>query len=1065
MLKEPIVAEVEAAMGLATIEQAVDAGFGIQGSSVGLDERVFGERSLEFDHIPQMFEVPFMKAGEYKAPSNWFVRNLSGDPDPRLQRMYEMRQGQMNEGVRTLKMFDTKFRQILKKTYGDEASYPNELIGKAIGTNAGVELNADVIEELNDERQLLLDGVFANPDLDAAGRDEARQDVYDYMDAKRDDLLRGQADALRVEQENALNELRGQSPELAKYIGVLRTDLIDELSKVMKSKYVYITRTYKMFTEAGYHEKLRESVVNETGDYEVVRTEAIAFFEKQFIESQTELNQKARGMDPKTAEDTAKQSLANNPTFGHDALVEFIDSYENPSVKTSIRNSDGYRVLMDNLKEKKGDASFPPALRAVLGENTDQDAGLTNLLLTYGTVMNMVANQSFLYNIAAVGRAENVVDAQPEDKFLMTGAERKEAMKKDHDKYSKWVTAKDRSSRNDPLAGLYAPPEMWEHLKVMTDKQMNNEMVSSAESTARYTGVIAAKATGVVMGIKTLGSFGFYLRNVMSNILYFGPSQGFINMPKMVQSAVKHLTQTLVSPEAVDARLAEYTGLEIIGDNMNTRLLGDLMKGRVEVDSLQKEMRGLEEKAGPLDQLGKAKKAGLAAVKKLTDMADAVDAFYKIAYFENELRVIEEAVETAPAGTSFASMKGNRRQMQMEAARKVLKTAQFSSQRVVLAQEASTNAFGLLFAPFLGFTSDVFRIPVNTAKIGWEELNSDSDVIKKRGAQRLAGLGIVMGGLSAALPAALSGILGGLDDEEQNALRESLPEYLRSHSMFYWKWNGELQSTDLTYVNPYAMIVDPFVRSFEKIMMGDYREAAAAMTVDFLGESFLSDQILAGVVWDITSNRDSSTGEQIYDGNADSIGDITSKTLGYFYKKAAEPNTFLKVRESIERAGLDTENFNDSSMGQLASMFYPAKVHTIDLDRSFRRMLFSEKQSAINSKSQLFEVYQAKPMTSEAVADIYFDHYDRQTRLDSRMYRFLRAYEGMGMSRAHMRHTLVKFGYGKRRADNILSGISEAPSLSPKMMSSLGERGLLDRAGPLYQAATEVPRWRLLDPR
>jgi len=140
-------------------------------------------------------------------------------------------------------------------------------------------------------------------------------------------------------------------------------------------------------------------------------------------------------------------------------------------------------------------------------------------------------------------------------------------------------------------------------------------------------------------------------------------------------------------------------------------------------------------------------------------------------------------------------------------------------------------------------------------------------------------------------------------------------------------------------------------------------------------------------------------------------------------------------------------------------------VHTIDLDKSFRRMLFSEKQSSLNSKSQLFEVYQSKPMTSEAVANIYFDHYDRQTRLDSRMYRFLRAYEGMGMSKPHMRHTLVKFGYGKRRADNILAGISEAPSLSPKMMASLGERGLLDRAGPLYQARTEVPRWRLLDPR
>ena len=58
---------------------------------------------------------------------------------------------------------------------------------------------------------------------------------------------------------------------------------------------------------------------------------------------------------------------------------------------------------------------------------------------------------------------------------------------------------------------------------------------------------VVSKLSGGAMAMKTLGSLGFYVRNVVSNALFFAPAQGFFNLKSMSKSAYKEIWKNAVS--------------------------------------------------------------------------------------------------------------------------------------------------------------------------------------------------------------------------------------------------------------------------------------------------------------------------------------------------------------------------------------------------------------------------------------------------------------------------------------------------------------------------------------
>ena len=148
---------------------------------------------------------------------------------------------------------------------------------------------------------------------------------------------------------------------------------------------------------------------------------------------------------------------------------------------------------------------------------------------------------------------------------------------------------------------------------------------------------------------------------------------------------------------------------------------------------------------------------------------------------------------------------------------------------------------------------EVPRIVINTFKLASEEIASGNPVLVQRGKLRRRSMIGTIGVLSSALPMALAA-LSGIGDEEDEAMRASIPDYLRGHTFFYYRWNGELKSVDLTYVNPYSLLVDPFLRGYENIRRGEFTEAGAAIALGLVRDQYLDDQILAGAVSEARRN-------------------------------------------------------------------------------------------------------------------------------------------------------------------------------------------------------------------
>lgn len=1021
----------------------------------------FDADAIDYSNFLESLEMPMMELGTYQSPTKMMDKLLRGELDPRILRLKNQRDFFNKATFDLVQRYKTKLDAIIERDFGGIDNAPLDLIQDATGSTKGVMLSEETIAQIEDDFNYDLDTIDTDETLTIDEKVEARDAALVTRNKAIADAEKAAADMLRARRDDALGQLALQSPELVQHIVQLRT-LTDELSKKvaglygfppeLKAKFdnqlgIYLTRTYRMFDEVGYGEKVLQDPA-----YEEIRNEAANFFEKQFIKQEVARRISGPNSVPRAqAEAEAKRELGlksmGGRTYGQLMVEEFISGYDKSGQAiTATGLSQSLKPLLDNIQMKR---DIPKPIRDLLGEK-GSEVGADNLLRSLVTTATMAANQSFLNHVREIGRSSG---------WLLTASELTENRKKDYDTYKDYKPIRSSTTSSyDPIGELYGPSEMVEGFrKVFSPDGMRFNQTTAQEVVAKTMGVVS-RLSGTAMAAKTLGSIGFYVRNIVSNALFFAPAQGFVNFKSMATKAYDEVWSNAVrDPNKIDSYRTKLISLGVIGDDINTSIMTAMLNGGQSVDDVETK----------LNQLIDTANKGMKPLKWLSERAQvlsaSVDAFYKIAYFENELRVLKEArsVDTG----SLASMSDS--QLERMAAEKVLATAQSSSQAPPVVREVTKSGIGLLFAPFLRFKVEIPRIVLNTYKTSLLEMRSNNPVLVQRGITRFAGMSFMLTGVSAIVPAVAS-MVAGIGDDEDEALRSSLPEYLRNHTFFYRRRdNGQLQSWDFTFLNPFSIIADPVMRSMEQLMRGNPAKAAAKFVETSILDQYLDDQILSSAVQNLRDNENPTTKKPIYEEKLDNAGIVLLKSLSFLFKEAYQPSVMKRAIESYQAVGADYTEFDDSPIGILMREFYPVKRHDVELDKQLRRYLSETRDvySRINERKNA--LFSKKAIDTDSVKELIQTEIEDKAKINEDVYKKLRGFESLGLTPQQLYQITTGAGYGKDRTRLLFNKLMDRPVLSPEFIKRLtdpeNEQGA-ERLKAAAEVLQSTPRYILLEP-
>ena len=887
-----------------------------------------------------------------------------------------------------------------------------------------------------------------------------------YTDAKDNSFATKKADMIKDRNE-AFSRLRKTAPNLFPVLLDLRR-LTDELSKMSKELFgvfskkdlsvkfdnnmgIYVTRTYQMFSDTDYVDRI---LLSDSKDAKAIRAAAIDYMRNQFVESEYDKHRQAGVSESDArikAEDTYNSREKGTQSLGYQMIQAFLRSYtteagasdfatafdlaEKPAT-TPSRMSDALKAITKNLEDR---SAIPKPLADLMGANNVPEDSVDALLYTLGTVSKIAAHQSFLNAMREQG---------VKGKWLITATQREEALKKAKSKEEynaisamKPIISSGADSGLNPLAGLYAAPDVYDSIRPMFH-QTTRDPDDAASQALRATMRMAQRATGTAMALKTLGSIGFYLRNMLGNVLFFGPAQGYYSAGASLvsgdpsegtgMSAWRGAGRAWQGNKAqTSAYLRGLESLGVFGDEVRSEIMIRLIRGEETHESVQAQLEELNKKLTAKNVAGNVWRE---THQKATRLASAMDSFYKIGYFEHELAVIEEAANQEGRGGRYYEMTPTQRRQ--HAADIISATSQSYARALPIIKKISGSGWGLLFAPFIRFTAEVPRIAVNTFTLARKEMKDANPVIKSRGMRRLQGLSLITF-VSTALPALLGKLLSDIGEDEDEAFRMSLPSYLRNHTFYYFKKkDGTLLTYDLTYLNPFAVIADPLLRGMEHLFRGEPFTAAEKMVESAFLSPYLGDQILAGAIVDVKENRNARTNMPITE-ETDPLWRKLSKKVGYVMKEAYGPRTPATVLKAIEAAQGDSEEWADSPWGIILNDSLPVRPRTNDPAAQFSKVVYQLRGEQQRVQQQFGQLKQTKGLSESAVRKIHRDIRKSRMRINTRLSQAMRGFRGLGVSNLELYQSMKGARYGDRRSRLLFAGFMENPVPTPDLVKSL----------------------------
>ena len=764
--------------------------------------------------------------------------------------------------------------------------------------------------------------------------------------------------------------------EINKYKGIINFDETND---------VYLTRSFSYFTTEGWSLAAKSGGVIEvdgkTVDFNKLRAAAATHFEWEV------LNDAKNEGQTLTEDQVARKTLEALDKYLIKLDTEAKQSKESGTMNTIKRD-------VNRLLRKK---DFDEPLRELLGEVTDP---FENAVRTIYSVGRLAANDRFLRNFARQAIKDELASKEPKEGMVLL------------------FPASENAELGD-LAGLYVRSDVAAAIRQELGPKNRDQESRSVEIMNNF-GRAMAKVSGASVVTQTLGSVGFYPRNILGGMA-LSTAQGIISPVYMKEAAKLAVKANLFASDSQETRdaIRRLTELQIVRDETRGRMAMDMFRGFAATtdEQLEELLNDIVEAqtSGNLTKVAKllnVKKGVVITVDFLANLNNIIDSAFKINAYMYELDVLKDAFgDTEPLG-----------KLEVMAARKVKLTFPTHSDQASLVKSFNRSPFAMLVLPFIRWKSEVLRTMFNTVPLAMEEINSDNAVIKARGVKRLVGFSsTILGGGTAfglVFGTLFSLLTGGGDDEDKNlgrtltrneldALREGLPEWQRNHGVFARLIGKDgVQVIDMSNILPYSQVTDIFKLG----VSGDIKGIAKYISKDLIGT-----QIAAGTAIEVANNTDDFGNPITLDSDSPLIA--TGKLLGYVGKNAFLPSAIKKWRD-ISRYGQQDATLLIA--GELTGA--RPMVHKLS-DIEYRAM--SKIKTAMDENlSLLSPLSSAKAVDLAEVEPIINKHQAASNVTQKKLYGFIQNMKSLGSTEDSLLDTANKVRISDQRMAFALNGMN-----------------------------------------
>ena len=642
----------------------------------------------------------------------------------------------------------------------------------------------------------------------------ANTDAYRLKEIKannkaRDAVRRAALASLPQELADVVTDMRSQIDTLSREL-VSKGMVSDNLKATIGANLgLYLNRSYEIFDNREWADHISKDTSAESVK---IRNDALKIFRAQLEATEAARVRRAAkeaGLPVPSKPDallTAKSTVTQNDV---DILM---NDYLRVGDDKSVAMLGGVLPGKKDVSILKVRGQIPTEIRALWGEYKAPEVSYAK---TYINLASFIANHSFQQELLDTG----LNGAQP---FLWKDGVSSGA------RPAHWVPVfpEGASSSPNPMGGVYGPEIIKEAFTELS-KTYKKNIVQEALSTL----------TGLSMASKTVYNMPqANVRNFLGNGLiiagngYLATDLGKLGFFKRLAGAANKVGPNLVglTPErsvAVTSYVERLIKNGVINDNVKANVVKELT-ATVFDRNPSKAFGGV---------ISKAKDAAKGVNDRLVGAYSAGDDFWKIVAFESERSTMQKAFPNATEESLD--------RMAAERVRKVLPT--YSQIPKVVNDLFKSHPY---FAPFISWTSEIIRTSANTVKVGWADARSSNPALRKSGIIRLASFAAAQAALPAVALVVRNAV--GLDDDDEEALRRFLPS---------WQVDGLLLMTgkledgkasfwDLSYLNPYSSIQNPFIVAKQELDNGGGIGSAAWELAKKAVEPWTAEQLLAGAI-------------------------------------------------------------------------------------------------------------------------------------------------------------------------------------------------------------------------